>query len=75
MISCEAAAHICNKKQYKEASWKERIQLFLHLVVCKTCTTFSRKNTQLTSLCKKAHLQQLSDQDKQQIKRRLQNKG
>lgn len=75
MISCKEAAHICTKKQYEEATWKERIQLFLHLVVCKTCTAFSRKNAQLTSLCKKAHLQRLSDEEKQQMKIRLQNKG
>lgn len=71
MISCEEAAHICNKKQYKEASWKERIQLFMHLVVCKTCSAFSRKNTNLTTLCDKAEMPSLTAQEKLEMKKRL----
>ncbi len=72
MISCEEAAHICNKKQYKEASWSERIQLLFHILVCKTCKTFSSKNSKLTSLCEKAELRGLSEKEKQKMKKQLQ---
>ena len=72
MITCEEAAHICNRKQYKEASWKERVQLFLHILICKTCASFSKKNTQLTSLCDEANLQSLSSRDKENMKKKLQ---
>ena len=72
MITCEEAAHICNRKQYKEASWKERMQLLLHILICKTCASFSKKNTQLTSLCDKANLQSLSSRDKEHMKKKLQ---
>lgn len=72
MITCEEAAHICNRKQYKEASWKQRIQLYLHILICKTCATFSKKNTQLTDLCDKAKLHSLSSRDKEQMKRQIQ---
>jgi len=72
MISCDEAAHICSKKQYKEASWSERFQLILHLVICKTCRVFSRKNSKLTALCEQARLHGLSQKDKQEMKRRLQ---
>lgn len=75
MISCEKAALICSKKQYKEASWRERFQLLLHLVICKTCTAFSKKNAQLTSLCEKAHLQRLTEKEKREMKVSLQDKG
>ncbi len=75
MISCEKAVLICNKKQYKEASWKERGQLLLHLLVCKTCMTFSRKNNKLTSIFEKSQLQCLTEQDKRQMKKRLKNQG
>ncbi len=72
MISCEEAAHICNKKQYKEASWLERFQLILHLLICKTCKTFSRKNARLTTLCEQAELRSLTQKEKQEMKRQLQ---
>ena len=72
MISCEEAAHICNRKQYKEASWKERFQLYVHIVICKTCASFSRKNTQLTQLCEKARLHSLSSDQKDHMKKQIQ---
>ena len=72
MISCEEAAHICSRKQYKEASCKERVQLFLHILICRTCASFSRKNTQLTNLCNKAKLQSLTSVEKERMKKRIQ---
>lgn len=75
MITCEQAAHICNKKQYKEASLKERFQLIMHVLICKTCASFSKKNTQLTKLCDKAKLHSLTPQEKEQIKKNLQGQS
>lgn len=72
MISCEKAAKICNKKQYKEATFLEKISLYIHLAICKTCPKFSRKNTQFTSLCEKAHLQSLTENEKVEMKQKLQ---
>ncbi|MBT8320845.1 MAG: hypothetical protein KJO90_04165 [Eudoraea sp.] len=72
MITCEEAAHICNRKQYSEASWKERLQLVFHILVCKTCASFSRKNTQLTKLCDKAQMKSLSSREKEHMKKSIQ---
>lgn len=71
MISCNEAAHICNKTQYKEASLWEKVKLRLHVVVCATCAKFAKKNRQLTSLCEKAKLHVLSQPEKEQMKKRL----
>ncbi|WP_445381407.1 hypothetical protein [Robiginitalea sp. IMCC43444] len=71
MITCEKAANICNKSQYREAGFLERIQLGLHLLICKTCAGFSSKNKQLTNLCKQAHLRALPEREKAEMKRRL----
>ncbi|SDM75167.1 hypothetical protein SAMN04488514_11438 [Kriegella aquimaris] len=60
--------------QYKEASLKEKIQLKFHLLVCKTCSVFSKKNTQLTSLCEKANLHSLTESEKLKMKNELNNK-
>lgn len=73
MISCEKAAKICNKVQYKEASLFEKINLHIHLLICKTCPSFSKKNTKFTSLCEKAKLQSLSELEKSEMKQKLED--
>ena len=75
MISCDKAAIICNKAQYGEASFKDKLKLRLHLFICKTCSAFTKKNTQLTTLCEKANLHGLSEQEKVKMKEQLQNKS
>lgn len=68
MISCEKAACICNKAQYKEATFLEKISLRFHILICKACTKHSKRNKQLTSLCNKANLVTLSEEDKRKMK-------
>ncbi|QCX02376.1 hypothetical protein FGM00_13720 [Aggregatimonas sangjinii] len=75
MISCEKAALICNKTQYEEATSWEKFKLRFHLLICKTCSKFSEQNGQLTSICEKAKLQALSEEQKSQMKEQLSNKG
>ncbi|AWX43855.1 hypothetical protein HME9304_00846 [Flagellimonas maritima] len=70
-ISCEQASTICNKSQYQEASFWEIQKLKLHILMCKTCAKFSRKNTVLTSLCDKAGLSILSENDKDEMRKKL----
>ena len=71
MISCEEATIICNKTQYKEASLLEKLKLRLHIIVCKTCGKYVKKNTRLTDLCNKAPLNSLTQAEKETIKERL----
>jgi len=75
MTPCEKAAFICNKAQYGEATFIEKMKLQFHLLICKTCSVFSKQNADLTSLCEKAKLQSLSEQEKIMMKEKLQNKG
>ncbi len=74
MISCEKASIICNKSQYNEASWFEKLKLRFHLAYCKTCSKYSAKNTQFTTLCQNAHLQSLSEKEKLRMKEELKGK-
>lgn len=77
-ISCEEATTICNKNQYKEASFWELIQLNLHVVRCKICGLYSKQNGKLTEVCNQ-HLKKedcdhkLSEQEKAQLKEKLAN--
>ncbi|QWX83039.1 hypothetical protein H0I23_11275 [Cellulophaga sp. HaHaR_3_176] len=71
MNSCEKAAIICNKSQYNEASIIEIMKLKFHMLMCKTCSKFSKKNAVLTSLCQKVNLTSLSENDKAKMKEML----
>ncbi len=75
MISCEKAATICNKTQYREATFVEKLKLRYHLFMCKTCSKFSKQNTELTTICAKANLNSLSESQKQQMKEQLEQKS
>ena len=72
-ISCEQAAEICNKSQYREASLMEIIKLKYHIFICKTCKLFTTKNTKLTKLCNESKLQMLSEEEKAKMKAELGN--
>lgn len=75
MITCEEAAIICHKTQYKEATFWERMSLKFHLIMCKICPQFSKKNTKLTQLCEKSKLYALSEEEKLKMKLKLQIKS
>jgi hypothetical protein len=65
---------ICNKAQYKEASFMDILKLKFHILLCKTCSKHSKKNTRLTCLCNQAKLHSLSPKEKVEMKEKLQPK-
>jgi hypothetical protein len=75
MGSCEKAALICNKAQYNEASFVEKMKLTFHLFMCKNCSAFTKQNQDLTTLCEKAKLESLTETEKAKMKELLQGKG
>lgn len=75
MISCEQAAIICNKSQYREATFMESMKLKFHLFMCKNCPEFVERNTKLSTLCQKANLQSLSEEDKRRMKAMLKSES
>ncbi|MDC6352664.1 hypothetical protein PP178_13965 [Zeaxanthinibacter sp. PT1] len=70
-ITCQEAAIISNKKEYKEASFKEKLMLRFHLIGCVLCPGFVKKNTQLTRLFRQARLQYLTDEEKDKMRKNL----
>jgi hypothetical protein len=71
MNSCEKVAIICNKAQYHEATLLEKLQLKFHVLMCKRCSKYTKKNSKLSTLCDKANLQALSKADKMSMKENL----
>ena len=47
-ITCKEANEICNKAQYDEASFFEKLKLNIHITTCKVCALYSKQNKMLT---------------------------
>lgn len=53
LINCDEATTICNKNQYNEAGFFEKLKLGLHIFLCKKCGLYSKQNTTITKVCDK----------------------
>lgn len=71
LISCQEAAHRCDKAQYNEVSTLEKLSLQVHLLFCSLCKKYSRKNKQLTVLLQSEDFHSLEESKKQQLKKVL----
>ncbi len=50
IIPCKEANHVCDKTQYNEGSFWEKIKLNLHLLYCRACRKYSSQNGKLTKV-------------------------
>ena len=67
-ISCEEANHNCDKSQYKEASFWEKISLNIHLIYCRACRKYSTRNTKLSKLMKNENVDCMDESEKAALK-------
>lgn len=49
-ISCDEATAICDKNQYREASFMEKLRLNIHFIFCKYCRKYTKQNTLLSKI-------------------------
>lgn len=76
-ITCDEATTICDKAQYNEASFYEKIQLNLHLLTCKICALYTKQNRKMSTIFKmkasncKSETKCLSQNDKDILKDQL----
>ena len=76
-LTCDEATTICDKSQYNEASFFEKIQLNLHFLGCKICRLYTKQNTRMSGLFKmkskdcKSKINCLSSTDKEVLKKQL----
>lgn len=79
-ISCDEATTICDKNQYGNASFFDKMKLSLHLIRCKLCKCYSSQNVLMTKIykdyakkeCKKGEC--LCDEDKQKMEKAVKEK-
>ena len=70
-IQCDEAQHVCDKSQYSEASFFEKIKLSIHLLYCNACRKYTARNQKLTSLIKNPEVQQIKTEEKNAMKELL----
>lgn len=76
-LTCNEATTICDKAQYGEASFYEKIQLNWHLIICKICAMYTKQNSKMSDIFKmkaancKSEKKCLSKQDKDILKEQL----
>ena len=76
-ITCDEATSICDKAQYGEASFYEKLQLNFHLIICKICALYSKQNGKMSDIFKmkasscKSETRCLSNKDKDALKKQL----
>ncbi|GAA4271355.1 hypothetical protein U6A24_05600 [Aquimarina gracilis] len=73
-VSCSDANHFCDKNQYKEATFWEKVKLNIHLLYCAACRKYSAKNTKLTKLVKDPKVISINEYEKNAMKERLKQK-
>lgn len=75
MINCNKASSICNKNQYCEVSFSDKLRLGIHNFLCKRCKLYSEQNTFMTKLFKlhlhKKPTTKLAEREKQDLKENL----
>ena len=67
-VSCQEANHFCDKNQYKEANFWEKVKLNIHLIYCRACRKYSSRNNKLTKLIKSDKIEVMENDAKDRLK-------
>ena len=68
LINCEKAGLFCDKIQYKESSFIEKLRLRIHVFICGPCKVHTKRNVKLTELLKQANIQNMPEDKKQMLR-------
>lgn len=71
LIDCSKAKNCCDKAQYKEISFFEKMKLKFHILYCKACKKYTRTNTKLSSLLEKASIKTCTKEEKQKFREQI----
>ena len=71
-LKCDEATNVCDKSQYNEAGFFEKLMLHIHVMMCKICRGYTKRNVKLTETIKSANLKTLRPEEKEILKKRLQ---
>lgn len=75
LINCSQAARFCDKAQYREATFSERLKMRLHYLICESCRKYQTNNSKLTKLFEKAGIQTCTQDEKETFRRKMQEES
>ena len=70
-VNCKNAGHLCDKGQYEDASFFEKLNVRFHNLICKHCSDYSERNAKLTKLLKDPKCKQMPEECKKRIREEL----
>lgn len=70
-VTCQEANHICDKNQYREASFWEKVRLNIHLIYCRACRKYTARNMKLTKAMKNPEVKTMDSAAKNDLKAQL----
>lgn len=70
-LECHEANHICDKNQYREAGFWEKLKLTFHLAYCRACRKYTAKNNKLTKVVHSPKVHTVSQNEKDALKEKL----
>lgn len=68
-IKCDEANYVCDKSQYKESSFWEKIKLNIHFLYCRACRKYSHNNAKLSKVITKSKVKCLDKNCKEAMKK------
>ena len=66
-LICHEENHICDKNQYREASFWEKVKLTIHLIYCSICRKYTSRNKKLTKLVNNSKIETMDVSAKEQL--------
>ncbi len=68
-MPCSEANHVCDKSQYKESSFWEKIKLNIHILYCRACKKYTKNNNKLTSVISNSKVTCMGRNDKEYLRK------
>ncbi len=71
LFDCPRAKSCCDKSQYRESKFKEKIKFLLHIIICGQCREYTSKNSKLSKLIQKAEIKKCTEAEKEAHRKKL----
>ena len=70
-ITCDEAKHICDRRQYGEASAWDKFKLNVRLSWCKVTRAYSNRNKKLTEVINSCKTDHLNDKERTSLEKKF----
>ncbi len=70
-MNCQEANKVCDKNQYNEAGFWEKIKLSFHLMYCRVCRKYTSRNKKLTKVLYDSKVKTMDTKEKEKLKEAL----